>query len=1108
MSRLPADHAIRTQALDVTHSVIVRAPAGSGKTTLLTQRFLALLARVEAPEEIVAITFTRKAAAEMRQRIVGALRSAAARDEQATPLASAALARDAARGWDLLQQPARLRVETIDAFAGGIAAALPLTSGLSGPGVILEDAAPLYRDAVRQLLADLEQDLPWRDALTAVLTHLDNDQRRFEKLLAGMLSRRDQWLRLLRGDTDGAALTATVTRLIVLELVRARDLFPAVLVGRLLPLVRYAGANLARHRPDSLGTRLADLDTLPPAALEALPDWIALADLLLTAAGGWRQRLTLDNGFPPRRQAADAEVRKGELLALLAELAAVPGLAAALAGLRRLPEPSLDPHHAALTGSLLRLLQAAAAYLEVVFVEQGVSDFTRVALAAERALGEPERPTDLSLALDHRIAHLLVDEFQDTSITQYELLLRLTAGWQPGDGRTLFLVGDPLQSIYRFREANVQLFEQVVRLGRFGTVPLQVLALSGNFRSQPALIDWLNAQFPRLNAPVDALQVRTVGYTPVTAEVAPTGAAGVFVHARRQDDAGAEIAALIAQRLAQDPQQNIAVLARSRAHVTGLAQQLRERGIAVRAGDVAGPAHSAVVRDLATLACALAHPADRIAWLALLRAPWCGLTLADLAILTEAEQTPPRAVVRDLLADEALQARLSAEGRQRVRRVRAALDGVSSGAGLLHEQVETTWLALGGPACLCSEQAGGEAEQFFDLLASLVAEYRTPTRAQLERGIARLRAQGAASEAPGVALLTIHKAKGLEFDVVIVPAIERRVSGDERRLLEWTEIVWPDNDTSLLFAPIPEPGEETNGERSWTSLIRRREQLEQLLELRRLLYVALTRARRELHLFGTLAAAAEPTSGTLLDVLWPAVAEAFAYAAEPAASATPSLPEAPRLLRLPADWSSPLPRSTPAPPELPLAATPVEYAWAGIAARQVGTIVHECLRRIAADGVEHWSPDRIAALRPGLVRQAQRLGLVGAAGDEAIAQALAALTGALADPRGRWILSGTHRQAAAEQRVTGLIDGRVSQAIIDRSFIAADETCWIIDYKTSTHAGGAIEAFIDSECERYRPQLDRYATLLSAMYAGPIRVGLYFPLLLNWREWPWRCADS
>ena len=109
-------------------------------------------------------------------------------------------------------------------------------------------------------------------------------------------------------------------------------------------------------------------------------------------------------------------------------------------------------------GAILRLLPRAVVQLKFVFQSRGQVDFTEVSQASLRALATDEGPTDLALALDYRIRHLLIDEFQDTSISQYELVARLTAGWEPGDGRTLFAVGDPMQSIYRFREAEVGLF--------------------------------------------------------------------------------------------------------------------------------------------------------------------------------------------------------------------------------------------------------------------------------------------------------------------------------------------------------------------------------------------------------------------------------------------------------------------------------------------------------------------------------------------------------------------------------------------------------------------------------------------------------------------------
>src|SRR5687767_2482267 len=140
-----------------------------------------------------------------------------------------------------------------------------------------------------------------------------------------------------------------------------------------------------------------------------------------------------------------------------------------------MPEERYTDEQWEVLGAILELLQLAAAQLKLVFAERGETDFTEIAQGAVRALGSPDNPTDLLHALDTRIKHILVDEFQDTSYSQFELLQRLTSGWQQdgemSDGRTLFLVGDPMQSIYRFREAKVALFLQVWESGSLGVIP-------------------------------------------------------------------------------------------------------------------------------------------------------------------------------------------------------------------------------------------------------------------------------------------------------------------------------------------------------------------------------------------------------------------------------------------------------------------------------------------------------------------------------------------------------------------------------------------------------------------------------------------------------------
>src|SRR5512142_3317450 len=145
----------RERALEATTSFIVQAPAGSGKTELLVQRFLALLAVVREPENIVAITFTRKAAGEMRARVAEGLRDAATlpppeeeHKRQRWKLAHSVLARDEKRGWKLLESPGRLRIVTIDSLCHGIARLMPWTSELGSVRDVSEKAGDLYAAAV------------------------------------------------------------------------------------------------------------------------------------------------------------------------------------------------------------------------------------------------------------------------------------------------------------------------------------------------------------------------------------------------------------------------------------------------------------------------------------------------------------------------------------------------------------------------------------------------------------------------------------------------------------------------------------------------------------------------------------------------------------------------------------------------------------------------------------------------------------------------------------------------------------------------------------------------------------------------------------------------
>ena len=213
-----------------------------------------------------------------------------------------------------------------------------------------------------------------------------------------------------------------------------------------------------------------------------MPQWLAFAELLLTGVDAIRKQVTAKQGFLPATDGAAWAPLKRDMKSLLESFAEREDVAQALAALRQLPPPALTDGQWERIDALSAVLPHAVAQLLALFGERDSLDHPAVAAAARDALGDESAPTELALSLDYRIHHLLVDEYQDTSPSQERLLRLLVAGWQPGDGRSLFCVGDPMQSIYAFREADVTLFLQAQRRG-IGAVPLVAERLGRNFRS-------------------------------------------------------------------------------------------------------------------------------------------------------------------------------------------------------------------------------------------------------------------------------------------------------------------------------------------------------------------------------------------------------------------------------------------------------------------------------------------------------------------------------------------------------------------------------------------------------------------------------------------------
>ena len=1172
---LPADAAQRAEALDTQGSFIVQAPAGSGKTELLIQRYLKLLTQVDAPEEVVAITFTRKAAGEMRGRVLDALtaalaaadaedKSGAGRGSQpdgsgqpheriTRELARAAMERDARLGWNIADTPARLRIQTIDALCAAITRQMPWLSRFGGQPASVEDAAHLHQDAARATLARLEPGRVESDgrnggggaadtaaavavSVEKLLAHLDNNPVRAAGLLQTMLARRDQWLRHIDSG-DPTALRAELERVLAsvaeAAMGAAEGAMPAPAWAQLPALAAYAAENLSAEKP-GIPLMACRGITQPPGTLAAdLPIWKGLTDLLLTGGGAWRKSVTKTQGFPAPASAESESDRerfqdmKGRMEELLGGLRNDGALLAALTGVVELPPTTFPDGQWEVLEALLTLLPLAVGELRRVFAEAGEIDFTGVSLSAVAALEAPRGAEGTEGTLDYRIRHLLVDEFQDTSFSQYRLLERLTAGWRNGDGRTLFLVGDPMQSIYRFREADVSLYLRARRDG-MGDLALSPLTLSVNFRSRQGIVDWINDAFPRVLPEAEDALTGAVAYSPSEAWH-PTGVApAVQVHpwlGRNDEEEARRVVALVRQSREELPGGEVAILVRSRSHLTAILPALKAAGLAYHAVDIDPLQSRPAVQDLLALTRALHHPADRVAWLALLRAPWCGLELAHLLALAGGRGD---ATIWSCITRPGAEDALGPAGGKRLARVRevmaAAMQG-NRGDGM-RRLVEGTWIALGGPATLEDDELG-DARAFLELLEELDEDGAELKLQELQDRAARLYAPPDPGAGPELQIMSIHKAKGLQFDTVILPGLGRAPARDEPRLLLWTELPGGDGGKGggagrLLLAPISEAGESRDPIYQYLAGLNRKRDTH---ETGRLLYVAVTRARHRVHLLGHSTTGDEgvrpPHSGTLLRQLWPVLEPKFTQLADdppqPVAAVGDTAGQGAAdgadgpgtLRRLAEGWTPPpAPESVAGAEAGPAAAHEAdggghapEFLWAGDTARHVGTVVHRILQRIAGDGSGNWSGEAIARMHDPIEAGLARLGVPQAELAEATAKAERALVQTLADDKGGWLLA-PHTQADSELALTAMLDGAAVRVIIDRTFVDEGGTRWIVDYKTGSHQGGDLAAFLDNEQKRYRAQLEDYARVMRKYDPShPIRVALYCPLLQAFREW-------
>lgn len=1067
-----ADQTARHEILDISQSFIVQAPAGSGKTECLTQRYLALLASgVTNPEEIIAITFTRKATHEMQSRIIAALH-AAREPEPEEPhkqitweLANRVLIQDKHYQWQLLENPHRLRITTIDSLCTSLVKQMPITTEFGGLPEIVENADSLYNETADNILQQLVTNGLLFDDLHAIADYYDNDFDQLRQLLTTMLKTRTHWQNyLLRQDINRCQLDSNRSELV--------NHFINSVSSRLSP---HLGSLLNLLQQVDFVDNAFWLPLITNDFDDDIQKWKLISKFLLTQKGEWRKRIDKSMGIPSNKanKPITAEIKHW------IEQIQTPELLFYLQTVLTCPSPQYSNQEWKILSHILTVLPIACAELRNVFKLHQQVDFTEISLSALAALNDITGPTDLALRLDYQIKHLLIDEFQDTSIIQYQLLCQLTLGWEIDDGRSLFLVGDPMQSIYRFREAEVSLFNYVQQFG-LPNVALSSVKLYLNFRSEPELIEWNNQLCLQLFPLTDKPEAGEIAFTPSTSIKKSANDFNVKYHFESSAVNVARRTFEICQQcLLENPNQEIAILIRSRNHIPEIINQLQENDLNYHLHDIKRTENIPVIQDLIALTCALLDPDDKIAWLACLRAPYIGLNLQEITALVSDISQPISQLIKQ------------SEHPQLIR-----FNSVITFYKPHIEQypisqwLESIWEDLGGFQVDATTQNYNICHAYFNYLASLTEPL---TREKIQQNIHTIDIKNTSNNA-NIHILTIHKSKGLEFDTVIIPHCEKETSSqlDKKLLtiLEWYHPKYKEH--LLLIAPNYLPTIEEN---SLYGFIEEEQKQKFNAELQRLFYVAVTRAKSSLHFVSQIETAPEkefkPGTQSFLNYTLPNCQEQLDKYLLSVSNTTiekKALVASNQLKRVifPA-FINPSKDET-----LTVnAGNTIEYSNQTVD-QIVGTIIHQYLYQFSLH--ENLSPLLLSAINPIIPRICLASGIQPQNIASATTTIETALLNCLNDKNGNWILS---QRVDAYSEYPIVVNKKVIR--LDRTF-CFDNTQWIIDYKISTLLSTSLD--LKTIQQKHADQLNLYATALKQIISRPIQCAIYLPLQQQLFHWP------
>ena len=789
----------RQQTLDISKSFIIQAPAGSGKTDLLAKRYLKLLAYVNNPSAVLAITFTKKAAAEIRQRIIENLKNCHKKTTDKNKqllydICKEVLVNSNKHNWYILKQPFLLKIMTFDSLNRYI---LQLKKTNLDTLDILEDKT-IYKKAAWQTIKTLDDDYykDYHQSITNVLNTFSLNYTKVVKLLEDMLLKREQWLPYV--DMDASQYQ------------------------------QYLNLTLKKISQNYL-EKLATLDVSIIFSILKKPktimQWQYLAHSILTKKGDFKKTFSdLDLIQEQKQELKDIlhtpNIGILKLKQILREILYLPYINISIIN-------GKDNFNLDIFVDFLRILKLAAAHLKILFNKIKKNDFIETGFNALDSFDENTIDENI-LYLGQNIQHILIDEFQDTSRQQFILLENIIKNWQIDEHRTVFIIGDPMQSIYGFRLAEVSIFLQVIKKGILHIKP-KFIELDRNFRTDKNLVRSVGELITNNLINFEDIKYKK-SYSDITLKDADFKAVDTKNIERSQ-----YIINLIKELSNKHKNYNIAVLANNRLELIPIIDKLNKQNIIFNSKNIYSLNKQWLISDLLSLLKALKNKDDKISWLSILRAPWCGLLLDDLLLISEENK---HKLVWQTINDKNIQAKFSNCSRKRIKHfIDALLPAISEQGSFYWSYIMFITCTRLGLDSYLEQYEMGIKQSFFDLLFKMEKDQVDVDIEVLEHKLNNLYQPTITSS--NINLMTVHAAKGLEFDIVIIPNLDAKLIPKKiNPFLIYTSFF-----NELLLSPMYD-----RKNNDWYTYISMVVDKKNILEKYRQLYVAMTRAKNMLYL--------------------------------------------------------------------------------------------------------------------------------------------------------------------------------------------------------------------------------------------------------------------